>query len=62
MYEPLQIIERLLYHSLQDSRMDAFGLPAENYAIKMGGTSCKINREDNAVANIKRRLTIVALI
>ena len=54
--EPLQIIERLLYHS--PDGMGCFGLPAENYAIKMGVHPAK-STADN-VANIKRQINEIA--
>lgn len=48
------------YHVLHPMGWDAFGLPAENYAIKMGVHPSKATKEN--VANFKRQLNEISAI
>ena len=48
------------YYLIHPMGWDAFGLPAENYAIKMG-THPKITTEQN-IKNIKRQINEIAAI
>jgi len=62
-YTATDIVSRYLrlkgYNVLHPQGLDAFGLPAENYAIKTGIHPAKTTKE--AIANFKRQMEILGL-